>query len=1388
VINVGSAARWTGVKRLGINLGTQNFYDSDQLTQNLTFINPGFEGEAWQSILHCAKVTSTSCTDDNQYAVWPANFFNGAQASFIYGSAYGETAAVTASTAPSAGAGVTISFAALAKAPAAGDYVVVRMMVPGNAQAGWWTTASGGATFATDTTDLSPETPGKQALAILAANAGQKATVNSYFDSTSGRSFLQLQGNYTITFRAKGLGGNNQLTINVSRGTSPSPTQFFSKTITLTNSWQDYSYTFSANEAGAVGTADLSFAVAGASAYLDDVSLAGTPGPNNPTVFRDNVVSTLQSLKPGIIRYMDPANWGSSIDNVLAVPFARVRAGSSAWYSEQDQIPIGLHDFLVLCQTVGAEPWYTLPPSMTTQEMSSLIDYLGGSTSTVYGAKRAALGQSAPWTSVFPTIHLEIGDEAWNGANGGSIMADSTAYGSWTGKLFTAAHATPSFSAASYDLVLNGWAAVPYFTQHALAASSNYNSVDVAPYLFNTFNDASSNEAIFGPMFAQPELYNSTTGGLMQAQATAAASASPPANLNVYESNLSANQGSVSQAAVQAAVPSVGAGIAVIDNMLLSMRDLGVMNQTMFALGGYINKFVNPAISNEVTPLWGTVIDMGNTNLRRPTFLAEQLANSAILPTMLTTTQTGANPTWNQPSSTNDNIALNGAHDIQSFAFSNGTTGNIIVLNLSRTQALPVSFSGPNAPLGQVNVQTLTSSNITDGNENGSVVSTATNTITMTANQAVTLPPFSMTVFSSGAGSISTSPASTITSVTMSCGTTSVSVGGTANCSANVVGTGSYDPSVTWSATAGTISSTGVYTAPATVPSSGGVAITAVSNQNSVKSASTTIAIVGQPTVSSVSVTCTPTTTAVNMTSNCSAKLAGSGSYSSAVTWSASAGTISPSGLYTAPTTVPSSGSATVTATSTQTPTVSGTAVVNLTAAASTGGLGITSVAVSSITSTTATVSWQTGLPAYSGIDYGTSTAYGKTTPGWSVSTAPSFTLTGLQPGTTYYLLLWSVGASGGATVNANASFTTPASGAAAVTSVAVSCTPISVPVSGTANCAATVAGTGTYSSAVTWTTTAGTISSTGVYTAPATAPTSGSAIIIATSTQTPAISGFATLAVAGAATVSSVAVSCSPNSIGVGGTTNCSATVAGTGAYSPAVTWSASAGTISSSGVYTAPATAPAGGSVTITATSIQNTAKTSSATITVTNTAAAAVTSVAVSCTPTSVAVNGTATCTAKAAGTGAYSSAVTWTATMGTISSAGVYTAPATAPAQGSASIIATSTQTPSISGFATIPVNAAPVSGSTLAISSIAVSNVTATGATVSWQTGLPAYSGIDYGPTAGYGTTTPGWSLATTPSFTLTGLQPGTTYYLELWSIGPSGAMVTTTTTLVTPAK
>src|ERR1700724_2680865 len=69
--------------------------------------------------------------------------------------------------------------------------------------------------------------------------------------------------------------------------------------------------------------------------------------------------------------------------------------------------------------------------------------------------------------------------------------------------------------------------------------------------------------------------------------------------------------------------------------------------------------------------------------------------------------------------------------------------------------------------------------------------------------------------------------------------------------------------------------------------------------------------------ISSVSPACTPSTVAANATSQCSATVMGTGSYSSTVTWSASAGTINSSGLFTAPATA---ASAPVTATTPRAP------------------------------------------------------------------------------------------------------------------------------------------------------------------------------------------------------------------------------------------------------------------------------------------------------------------------------------------------------------------------------------------------------------------------------------------------------------------------------------
>jgi hypothetical protein len=76
-----------------------------------------------------------------------------------------------------------------------------------------------------------------------------------------------------------------------------------------------------------------------------------------------------------------------------------------------------------------------------------------------------------------------------------------------------------------------------------------------------------------------------------------------------------------------------------------------------------------------------------------------------------------------------------------------------------------------------------------------------------------------------------------------------------------------------------------------------------------------------------------------------------------------------------------------------------------------------------------------------------------------------------------------------------------------------------------------------------------------------------------------------------------------------------------------------------------------------------------------------------VTVSCNPSKVNTNGTSACTATVSGTGSYSSAVTWTATFGTIGQGGNYTAPGTL---GTATVTATSVEDPSQSGKATIDV--------------------------------------------------------------------------------------------------
>jgi hypothetical protein len=182
-------------------------------------------------------------------------------------------------------------------------------------------------------------------------------------------------------------------------------------------------------------------------------------------------------------------------------------------------------------------------------------------------------------------------------------------------------------------------------------------------------------------------------------------------------------------------------------------------------------------------------------------------------------------------------------------------------------------------------------------------------------------------------GGSSSSTTSAITLVGASCNPTSILSQQTSQCTATVSGTGSYSSTVIWTASGGgTIgAASGLFTADI-VPFTTQVTITATSTQDSTKSGSTTITVAAAGTVTSVGVTCNPTSVQTGQSSACAATVNGTGSFSSGVTWSASGGSINPiTGLFNAS----SAGAYTITATSQQDSTKFGTATINVVAGVS---------------------------------------------------------------------------------------------------------------------------------------------------------------------------------------------------------------------------------------------------------------------------------------------------------------------------------------------------------------------------------------------------------------------------------------------------------------------
>lgn len=141
------------------------------------------------------------------------------------------------------------------------------------------------------------------------------------------------------------------------------------------------------------------------------------------------------------------------------------------------------------------------------------------------------------------------------------------------------------------------------------------------------------------------------------------------------------------------------------------------------------------------------------------------------------------------------------------------------------------------------------------------------------------------------------------------------------------------------------------------------------------------------------------------------------------LTWSATAGSVTRAGLYTAPA---APGTYTVRAACSSNPGIGASATVSVTTTVDKTAPVISSVSASSVTASRATISWNTDEPSDTQVEYGTPVAYGAlSTQNPAMVTGHSVAFGGLNPGALYHYRVRSKDAAGNLAVSSDFIFTT---------------------------------------------------------------------------------------------------------------------------------------------------------------------------------------------------------------------------------------------------------------------------------------------------------------------------------------------------------------------------
>ncbi|HFC11492.1 MAG TPA: hypothetical protein ENJ56_01515, partial [Anaerolineae bacterium] len=552
-INVQSTVEVANARKLGINIGTHDRFGASQLLKNV-IINPGFEAAEYGQIFHTsAGATGTRIQQENWRISFnpatslPADFWNGASYEITYGPAKGRTGTISDFTHEDDK--YTYYLDSNGTAPEQYDTVLVTttkddIFYPGIPK----TTPSGQPILAH--LDSAESHSGQQSIRLSPPDVVWRASHEYYMDTLyqtdpSAGQLIKFEGNWCLDYWAKAQQAGDAINMYMWRVNGNGNFLFNTPDQLLADTWQHYSFQFNIdpndnrNEHGGRGPntfippIDPDREIEGSSPavtlgfrpklvldgadnvltqdiWIDDVELYPCDD-TNPTVFSDTYVNLLKELQPGTIRDWGSAQLGASLDNQLAIPFER----KTTWHNPRlDPTPkdwqFSLPEFLELAQEVGANPWYVIPPTFSDQEMTNLAEYLTAPATSAhpYAQLRQALGQSAPWTDVFDTIHLEYGNEMWGSNDGSDPFLGATAKGGTRlGQLADLRFEAFDLGVASGVTNLNriiGGQINHVFTQREIEDNSNvHDSIALSPYFGYNIDFATNDEELYYPSYAR---------------------------------------------------------------------------------------------------------------------------------------------------------------------------------------------------------------------------------------------------------------------------------------------------------------------------------------------------------------------------------------------------------------------------------------------------------------------------------------------------------------------------------------------------------------------------------------------------------------------------------------------------------------------------------------------------------------------------------------------------------------------------------------------------------------------------------------------------------------------------------------------------------------------